>query len=345
MSKPPIEVPQGAIRFNTDSQKMEFFAQDQWWEMDTDFPTIGNATNSPDASGGARGLFCGGYTPGATNRIDYVTIPTAGNAIDFGDLSHSDNNTKSATASSTRAVAFGGGTEPNAQTNAIDYFEIAITGKTAVSFGNLDTAKRGTTSLASATRAVCCGGRTPTVQAVMEYITIASTGDAVEFGDITVRASNCTSMTSAASPTRGLLTGGVGSPTATEISFITIASTGNDQDFGDLNIGSNGRQACSNSIRLVQKIRESTMMESVQFATKGNGISFGESENGWYGMAASSPIRGVFGGHSKSPAQATFLADINYISMQSGGDVVDFGDLTETRAQREGGCSNAHGGL
>ena len=62
-------------------------------------------------------------------------------------------------------------------------------------------------------------------------------------------------------------------------------------------------------------------------------------------MAASSPIRGVFGGHSKSPAQGTFLVDINYISMQSGGDTVDFGDLTQIRAQREGGCSNAHGGL
>ena len=338
--KPPVEVPQGAIRLNTDSQKLEFYAQDQWWEMVTDVPTL---------QGGARGVFVGGYLPapgyGQTNRIDYITIPTAGDAIDFGDVSHSNNNTKSSTASSTRGVSFGGGVEPNAQVNTIDYFDIAITGKTASDFGNLDTAKRGTTSLASATRAVCCGGRTPTVQATMDYITIASTGDSVDFGNITVRASSCSSMTSAASPTRGLLTGGAASPTPTDISYITIASTGNDQDFGDLTVGSNGRQACSNSIRLVQKIRENTTMESVQFATKGQTISFGESESGWYGMAASSPIRGVFGGHSKSPAQGTFLVDINYISMQSGGDVVDFGDLTQARAQREGGCSNAHGGL
>ena len=33
--KPPVEVPQGAIRVNTDSQKIEFYAQDQWWEMAT----------------------------------------------------------------------------------------------------------------------------------------------------------------------------------------------------------------------------------------------------------------------------------------------------------------------
>ena len=34
-NKPPIEVPQGAIRLNTDSQKLEFFAQDRWYEMAT----------------------------------------------------------------------------------------------------------------------------------------------------------------------------------------------------------------------------------------------------------------------------------------------------------------------
>ncbi len=31
-NQPPIEVPQGAIRLNTDSQKLEFFAQDRWYE-------------------------------------------------------------------------------------------------------------------------------------------------------------------------------------------------------------------------------------------------------------------------------------------------------------------------
>ena len=47
-NKPPIEVPQGAIRLNTDSQKLEFYAQDRWFEMATDVPTL---------DGGARGLF------------------------------------------------------------------------------------------------------------------------------------------------------------------------------------------------------------------------------------------------------------------------------------------------
>ena len=73
-NKPPIEVPQGAIRLNTDSQKLEFFAQDRWYEMATDVPTL---------DGGARAV-SQASTP-STNAIDLVTISTAGNATDFGD--------------------------------------------------------------------------------------------------------------------------------------------------------------------------------------------------------------------------------------------------------------------
>ena len=41
MSLPPSEIPQGAIRFNTDSHKLEFYAQGEWWIMSTDTPNLG----------------------------------------------------------------------------------------------------------------------------------------------------------------------------------------------------------------------------------------------------------------------------------------------------------------
>ena len=75
-NQPPIEVPQGAIRLNTDSQKLEFFAQDRWYEM---------ATESPVLSGGVRGVFMTGYGPADVNTIDYMPIATGGLAVDFGD--------------------------------------------------------------------------------------------------------------------------------------------------------------------------------------------------------------------------------------------------------------------
>ena len=74
-NQPPIEVPQGAIRLNTDSQKLEFFAQDRWYQMATDVPTL---------DGGARAV-SQASTP-STNAIDLITIATTGNGQDFGDL-------------------------------------------------------------------------------------------------------------------------------------------------------------------------------------------------------------------------------------------------------------------
>ena len=85
MSLPPVEVPQGAIRFNTDSQKLEFYAQGEWWNMVTDTHNLGT---SADSTPGVRGVFMGGQKDGTGvfDIIDYVNIASTGNAIDFGNL-------------------------------------------------------------------------------------------------------------------------------------------------------------------------------------------------------------------------------------------------------------------
>ena len=46
MSLPPSEIPQGAIRFNTDSQRLEFYAQGEWWVMSSDTPNLATAGES-----------------------------------------------------------------------------------------------------------------------------------------------------------------------------------------------------------------------------------------------------------------------------------------------------------
>ena len=112
--KPPVEVPQGAIRLNTDSQKLEFYAQDQWWEMATDVA-------SPIAT---RGVLAGGYTPSAwINTIDYIMISTAGNAVEFGDLL-STVFYNAATSNGIRTVWVGN----TGITNTMEYVTIATTG-------------------------------------------------------------------------------------------------------------------------------------------------------------------------------------------------------------------------
>ena len=77
MSLPPVEIPLGAMRFNSDSQKLEYFNGEIWMQIHT-------VPNSPIA---ARGFFQGGaISTSGGNHIEYVTIATTGDAVDFGDL-------------------------------------------------------------------------------------------------------------------------------------------------------------------------------------------------------------------------------------------------------------------
>jgi len=67
---------------------------------------------------------------------------------------------------------------------------------------------------------------------VIDYITIASTGNATDFGDLNHSNSGKAGV---CNNTRGCIGGGTQS-TTNIIDYITIASTGNAQDFGDLTV-------------------------------------------------------------------------------------------------------------
>ena len=127
-------------------------------------------TNSSGGTG-TRGLFAGGNAPTSTNTIEYVSIPTLGNAQDFGNLTQSVYPGSGGFASRTRGIR-GGGTVPS-KTDTIDFVTMASTGD-ATDFGNLTSAKSQTTALSNQTRGIFAGGYTPTSQDVIEYITIAS---------------------------------------------------------------------------------------------------------------------------------------------------------------------------
>ena len=51
------EIPRGAIRFNTDSNKPELWDGSQWAEFQLSTPNLGR---SVDTQPGARGIFMGG---------------------------------------------------------------------------------------------------------------------------------------------------------------------------------------------------------------------------------------------------------------------------------------------
>ncbi len=342
-------IPQGAIRFNTDSQKLEFYAQDQWWEMVTDTPNLGVSSNT-DA--GARGLFAGGYTnvPAGsnTNVIEFITISSTGNSQDFGDLSNARQDAHSCS-SSTRGLFAAVGD------NRIDYVTISSTGNTQ-DFADVTTAnKRYSSSTSNATRGLWGGGAFPAPTSnTIDYVTIASQGvNAQDYGDLTAARA---ALGACASSTRGVFGGGYTSTSPAQsgstntVDFITISTLGNAFDFGDLTSAKWFITACANSIRgLFGGGTTPTSLNTIDYitiATTGNAVKFGDLTIARSSPSAcASPTRGVFGG-GLSPSPVGDTNTIDYVTIATQGNAVDFGDLAQsTQHRNKSACSNAHGGL
>jgi len=361
--KPPVEVPQGAIRLNTDSQKLEFYAQDQWWEMATHNINLGgngNAStnptgNSAEQAAGTRGIFGGGYGTAPhqhMNRIDYITVETQGNSVEFGDMITA-RSAKSGGASRTRGLFTGGRFSPTSDGyNIIDYITISSTGNT-INFGDLSERNPGMSGLSNQTRAVFAGGYTMPGQTyvnTMEYVTIASLGDAKDFGDINYIGALHNFNNSGSSSTRGIWAGGRNPSTwFSEIYYKEIASLGDAKDFGDLTLDkANSANSMTSSTRMVctggtiGPTPGTTQMDYIEFATKGNAVKFGDQSFGNQAVVSvSSKVRGVLFTGSADGALKNVL---EYITIATQGDAVDFGDLG-TSNRHYAGFSNGHGGI
>ena len=335
MSLPPSgEIPQGAIRFNTDSQRLEFYAQGEWWVMSTDTPNLGQDS---DSTPGARGLFAGGYasaaaSPKTTSNIDYVNIASTGNAVSFGSLSSgADQDIVPVGASRTRGVFRDG------NSTSMTYVTFASTGN-SVSFGTALTSNNRANGLSNETRGIHGGGNDAASKVNIDYITIASTGNAVDFGTMT----GAHSPGTGASPTRGIFAGCAAHPASggNTIEFITISTLGNAQDFGDLSAGGGTYQTNSSSNSTRMFVLDDFAIDKIQIQTLGNAVDFGDTSSSTSpGGGASSPTRALFAG-GNDPA-----VKIEYINIATEGNAVDFGDLTYIENRHGCGMSNAHGGL
>ena len=236
------------------------------------------------------------------------------------------------TTASGRAALMGGGLSGYSSpvTSAITAFNIVVGGKETV-FGDLTGTQNASTGLGNRTRGICVRGQGSTPGAI-EYVTMASLGDSITFGDLNTVAYRTGGGSS--SSTRGLIFGGRGAPGSAHnvIQYIEIMTLGNALDFGDTivtqrgqgcNIGSPIRGFC---------IANSTYLAGIEFVTiasKGNSIDFGDNiYGGAYQAGCSNSVRGVIAGGYQFPA--TFLADQkSYITLASEGNTIEFGDLTE----------------
>ena len=98
------------------------------------------------------------------------------------------------------------------------------------------------------TRALFGAGKTPSLSNVIDFVSIATTGNAADFGDLSVAKDHIGS--NVASFTRGCWAGGgVGGTTYIDVvDYVTIVTSGNVADFGNLSASKIGVLGGSNNI-------------------------------------------------------------------------------------------------
>ena len=162
----------------------------------------GNAVDFGDQSGvlegggtcasSTRGVLAGG---GNIQRMDYVTIMTTGDTKDFGDLSATVTS-GTGLSNSTRGV-FKIGFQ-SGFTNALEYITIATLGN-STDFGDALNVNSSLAMGASPTRGIIAGGASPTSPYprvnVIQKIEILTTGDAIDFGDLSFASSHPAGLT------------------------------------------------------------------------------------------------------------------------------------------------------
>lgn len=189
---------------------------------------------------------------------------------------------------------------------------------------------------------------------VIDYIKITSTGNAVDFGDLT---QVIFAGAACASSTRALFLAGytTGFAKTNVISYITIATIGNATDFGDISVETGELAGLSSSTRgvvgggnVTGANNKTNVIEYVTIASTGNATDFGDltQARSYFGACASS-TRGVFlGGSVPSPDNYSNVMD--YITIASTGNATDFGDVNRPASGVTSGgaaCSNSTRGL
>ena len=323
--RPPAKP--GALFYNFDFKTIEFFDGNSWRQVDNttrrgrgvfgggfdgpspatnttlmhmiEISTLGNSEFFGDlvqqrrnpggrVSDGTRGLILGGYhEPAARDNIDYCTIASGGNFIDFGNLTAAKFAIASGGVSSSTRGVVGGGATPSS-TNVIEYVEIQTIGN-ALDFGDLTTAFHHGQAVNSSTKGLFCGGG-PGLGTKIQSITISSTGNAFDIADLAVGRHFAAGVSNGV---RGVIGGGVittpgANGMGSSLEFVTIASDGNAIVFGDLTT-KRGKLASAETLTRGVFIGSDSgvpatstytnVMDFITIASTGNAQDFGDATN------------------------------------------------------------------
>ena len=310
----------GSMRFNEDLGTLEFYTGDQWRTVNSfadngnrgrgifggfgpsptsqeifsiNIHSASNAVNFGDLntthvsrikalSSSTRGVF-GTGAPSASPfaKLDYITIASEGNGIEFGNLTSAGSDVFSGCmlSSSTRGIIQ---EATNPTTNVISFIEIATVGN-AVDFGDMKQGVRHGASFASPTRGVICGGyRNPQGANYTEFqrITIASKGNSVDFGSLAVVRRGQAGLSNSV---RGIQGGGISNAVVTSIESLTIASGGDETVFGDLALArrleGGGCASQTRGIFAGGYSPNTNIIEFINISVGGNALDFGDLGN------------------------------------------------------------------
>jgi len=178
----------------------------------------------------------------------------------------------------------------------------------------------------------------------IDYINVSTTGNAADFGDMTITAS---AQSGSSDRTRAVWAGGY----TNTIQYVTITSTGNASDFGDLlatHTNYQGLNACADRTRVVwgggyvaPSVAGINIIQYVTTQSTGNAVDFGDVRDRWYqGAGFSSQTRGIFTGADSTPGTIG-KEHIDYVTISTLGNSADFGDQSEGSTWQRSGASNA----
>ena len=250
--------------------------------------------------------------------------------------------TGSNTGLGTRGV-FGPGEAPHGDT--IDFLTISTLGD-STDFGNLTQDRRSGGAMGSSeTRGLFAGGQHPspfTFFNIIDFVTIASTGNATDFGDLENKAYNVRGFSSR---TRGLAACTQKGPSfaaVNTIEYVTIASTGDAKDFGDTSTIRTTTDGAASSTRGIfaggGDVQD--VIDFVTIQTLGDATDFGNLTVARKGlMGLSNSTRALFAG-GETPSNSDI---IDYITIATTGNAADFGDLTVAKNTSSGTSSSTRG--
>ena len=211
--------------------------------------TLGNSTfmgtfthrsGITGAGSGGKGYYAAGDGNVPGNDIEVVDIANGGNATDTGyDIGNNDNG--AAHANSSRWIHAGGQLNGAQYTTHIEYFNVPVVAN-STTFGSISSQGRtNPTGTGSDTRMLIAGGfyysgsetLDNRVRNDIDYLTMATTGNTTDFGDLTVKR---TSTGSTSNNVRAIFIGGFAgtSGRTNTMDYVTIDTTSNATDFGDM---------------------------------------------------------------------------------------------------------------